>query len=269
MHKTLEKLYAGIEEAGTGRSGVVELKALTALSANLYNLVSVAPWLDEEYGTLRELFGRIQVAAAALVCRLERETDPIERVLGVNALFVCSNTVTEYEQKVLDFAEPVIACCEAGDAVEASLFEAETCRLMCNCFSLVGEETLAADAGAIVSRWVSELNADGIWTDIPVGVALVRCEAVSAYADYTGDDRFGAIYSSACERLVGAAKGAEAIFRVMELCMRIGTAADVEQLYDRIARTSSADSDTVSLAYRFAAKALCELNHIDHVPLTE
>ena len=65
MHKTLDKLYAGIGEAGTGRSGVGELCAVAALSANLYTLVCVAPWLDEEYGSAGELRRRIRKVAAA------------------------------------------------------------------------------------------------------------------------------------------------------------------------------------------------------------
>lgn len=191
MHKTLDKLYAGIGEAGTGRSGVGELCALAALSANLYTLVCVAPWLDEEYGSAGELRGRIREVAAALVCRLERETDDLERVRGVNALFVLSNTAAEYEQKMLDLAEPVLGRYEAGrPTAEAALFEAEVCRMMCNCYCLVQDEALAADARTIISGWTEKRMSDCADSEVLRDVRIARAEAVRAYADYTGDETF-------------------------------------------------------------------------------
>ena len=264
MHKTLDKLYAGIGEAGTGRSGVGELCALAALSANLYTLVCVAPWLDEEYGSAGELRRRIRKVAAALVCRLERETDDLERVRGVNALFVLSNMAAEYEQKMLDLAEPVLGRYEAGRlTAEAALFEAEVCRMMCNCYCLVQDEALAADARTIISGWtaVSPSGTEGL----PVGVALARCEAAAAYADYTGDERFRAVRSTGdC-----GTEEPETICRMLELHLRCGAVSDAEALCDRIEQDAATGTDRTSQVYRLAAKAACELLRIKDAGFSE
>lgn len=191
MHKTLEKLYAGIEEAGTGRSGVGELTALAALSANLYTLVSVAPWLDEQYGTTRQLYGKIREVAVALVDRLEREQDEVAKVRCVNALFGLSNIAADYEQKVLEYAEPILSQFSAGYTGSDSIrYEAEVCRLASICFCLVQDEALAALAHSVIACWAAEAGADGIWKDLPDEVAEARGSAAAAYEDYTGDETF-------------------------------------------------------------------------------
>ncbi len=263
MHKSLDKLYAGIEEAGTGRSGVGELRALAALSANLYTMVSVAPWLDEEYGSARELCERIRKVAAALVRRLERETDAVERVRGVNALFVLSNTAVEYEQKMLDLASSVLAESETGHTgPEAAVYEAEVCRMMCNCYCLMQDEALAADARAILARWTApETAADE--RVLPAEVVLARCEAAACYADYTGDESFRNRFHGGAE--TAQVSGPEALFRLLELQVRNGSSEDSEALCSRIGKEVSADSGIDSQAYFLAARAVCELLWIKNV----
>lgn len=267
MHKTLDKLYAGIEEAGIGRSGVGELRALASLSANLYTLVSVAPWLDEEYGSARELHGRIRDVAAALVRRLERESDDIERVRGINALFLLSNAAAEYEQKMLDLAESVLVQYEAGCAEpESAVYEAEICLMLCNCYCLVQDETLAADARAILSGWTAAASG-GIESALSAEVMLVRSEAAAAYADYTGDESFRNIPVCGAEALREAE--AELIFRLLELQGRTGVSLDPEALCRRIEEGLPAKADTTSHAYFLAAKAVCELMRINYVSPAE
>lgn len=196
MHKSLEKLYAGIEEAGTGRSGVGELSALASLSADLYTLVSVAPWLEEEYGTAREAYGRIRKVAAALVRALEEEPCILERIRGVHALFVLSNTAVDYEQKVLDLAEPLLALYETGyTGSDAALCEAEVCRLKCLCYCLIRDEKLSEEARAAIARWAAESEGDGTGSVLPDEVAYARSEAVEAYVDFTGNEEFTGLYA--------------------------------------------------------------------------
>lgn len=194
MHKSLEKLYAGIEEAGTGRSGVGELTALAALSANLYTLVSVAPWLDEHYGTTRQLDGKIREVAAALVDRLEWEQDDVARVRMVNALFGLSTLAADFEPKVLEYAESILAQFSAGyTGPDPIRYEAEACRLASICFCLVQDAALAAMSRSVVARWAAEAAADGTWTNLPEESAEARVLAAAAYEDYTGDESFSSL----------------------------------------------------------------------------
>lgn len=197
MNKTVfDRLYRWIQASDTDNLDPERLSGRLVFYRHLYDLVSICPWLSDEYGSRTRLGQHIADTIGTAIRQQSASQSEPDRIRLLNTLLESSDLTPDrqYEETLL-----TTACATLDRIVPFSTVDPDIAplygRLACNLFYWIEEEEYSALARSLIQDSLGDFE-----RPIETGQALEHLYTLAAYRLWVSDDRFAPVERAQTDR---------------------------------------------------------------------